>query len=87
MKTDLKVTGTKNYVDVEYAGKKARFWGDLCNNGFAAIPSTMEWVSEEKGSIVTEEEKNDLMMVIKKHFRWKRFKVFFVDDNGNKLSL
>ena len=42
MQRKVVVTGTNSYIDIQYGNKTARFCGDLCTNGFAAIESTME---------------------------------------------
>ena len=80
----MKVSGTKSYVDIECEGKTARFQGELLIHGFEAIASTMEWLSPKPGDQVSEEDRVRLISMIQKHFRWKRFKVFFVDDKGEK---
>ncbi len=41
----MKITGTRGYIDIEYDGKTARFSGDMCIDGFAAIANTMKWLS------------------------------------------
>lgn len=83
---ELVVTGTNNYVDIQYKNKAARFWGDLCTNGFAAIESTMEWLSPEGGFPAGSDDRAQLISAVRRHFRWKRFKVFFVDDKGRKIK-
>lgn len=40
----VKISGTKWYVDIEYKGQIARFEGDLCLDGFAAVMSSMSWI-------------------------------------------
>ena len=82
---ELVVTGTNSYVDIQYGGKTARFWGDLCADGFAAIESTMEWILPEGGISASSDERAKLISDVRRHFRWKRFKVFFVDDKGRKI--
>ncbi|MBQ1735149.1 MAG: hypothetical protein II038_09735 [Lachnospiraceae bacterium] len=82
---DIKITGTKCYVDIQYEGKTARFWGDLCVNGFSAIASTMEWILPEGETKVSEEDRSSLIVAIRRHQRWKRFKIIFVDDHGKPI--
>lgn len=83
---ELVVTGTNSYVDIQYGNKTARFWGDLCTNGFAAIESTMEWLSPEGGILPDSDERAQFISAVRRHFRWKRFQVFFVDDKGKKIK-
>ena len=84
---ELVVTGTNSYVDIQYGNKTARFWGDLCANGFAAIESTMEWLSPEGGISASSDERAQLISDVCRHFRGKRFKVFFVDDKGREIRI
>jgi hypothetical protein len=72
-------------VDIEHDGKIARFWGDLCNVGFAAIASTMEWLSPNSSEPVSETERNEFMKAVNEHFANVKDRVFFVDDNGKEL--
>ena len=81
----LVVTGTNSYVDIQYGNKVARFWGDLCTDGFAAIESTMEWRSPEGKISASSDDRAQLISAVRRHFRWKRFKVFFVDEKGRKI--
>lgn len=85
MQRKVVVTGTNSYIDIQYGNKTARFWGDLCANGFAAIESTMEWLSPEGGIPVSSNDRAQFISAVRRHFRWKRFKVFFVDDKGRKI--
>ena len=84
-KHELVITGTNSYVDIQYGNKTARFWGDLCTNGFAAIESSMEWISPERGIPADSDDRVQLISAVRRYFRWKRFKVFFVDEKGKKI--
>lgn len=81
----MKITGTKSYVDIEHNGKTARFWGDLCLHGFAAIASTMEWISPNSCEIVNEDERNAFISEVKKYCKRGKNKIRFTDDNGRKI--
>lgn len=83
---ELAVTGTNSYVDIQYGNRTARFWGDLCTDGFAAIESTMEWLSPEGGILLDSEDRAQFISAVRRYFRWKRFKVFFVDGKGRKIK-
>ena len=85
MQRKVVVTGTNSFIDIQYGNKTARFCGDLCTNGFAAIESTMEWLSPEGGIPVGSNDRAQFISAVRRHFRWKRFKVFFVDDKGRKI--
>ena len=80
----MKISGTKSYVDIEKNGKTARFWGDLCINGFQAVASTMEWITGGNGSKPSDAERTSLMKEVRKS-RSKHFKITFVDDTGKKI--
>ena len=80
----MKITGEKGHVDIEHNGNIARFYGDLCINGFSAIASTMEWLLH-KGS-VREEERLELMKAVREHLKKNKFKVHFTDEKGKKLK-
>ncbi len=80
----MKISGTKSYVDIEQNGKTARFWGDLCINGFQAVASTMEWIAGGNGDKPSDAERTSLMKEVKKNHS-KHFKITFVDDKGKKI--
>lgn len=75
----VKIKGTKSYVDIEYNGRIARFWGDLCLHGFRAIANTMEWVFPHKEGTVTEDERNTFIAEVKKFCNKGKNKVIFID--------
>lgn len=81
---EIKITGTKWYVDIEYDGNIARFDGELCIDGFYANANTMKWINH-KGSAI-EEDKVRLIHNVIKNVNKQKFKVLFVDDNGNELK-
>ncbi len=81
---EIKITGTKWYVDIEYDGNIARFDGELCIDGFYANANAMTWINH-KGSAI-EEDKIRLIHNVQKNVNKQKFKVFFVDDNGNELK-
>lgn len=85
MRKSLKITGTKGYVDIENNGKTARFWGDLCLQGFTAIADTMEWISPEGMGEVSDSERALLVKEVKKRNRKEKFKITFVDQKGKRL--
>lgn len=71
---EIKITGTKWYVDIEYDGNIARFDGELCIDGFYANANTMKWINH-KGSAI-EEDKIRLINNVKKYVSKQKFKVF-----------
>ena len=86
MKEEMKFIITKGFVEIVYEGRTARFGGQVSGNGFAAIANTMEWVMPEKTVKPTDQEKAELVTAAQKHFRWRRCKIFFVDEAGKKVK-
>ena len=82
----MKITGTKGYIDIEHNGKTARFSGDMCIDGFAAIASTMKWISLNERFPVTEQERLDLMRAVREEVKNNQYKVFFTDDKYGDLE-
>lgn len=81
---EIKITGTKWYVEIEYDGNIARFAGELCIDGFYAEANTLRW-KKHKGNAV-EEDKIRLIRNVQKYVSKQKFKVIFVDNNGNELK-
>ena len=81
----MKITGKKGYVDIEYNGKTARFWGDMCLHGFSALASTMEWMSPTPTTEVDPSEKASLIKDVKSFCKRQPFKITFRDDNGKTV--
>lgn len=82
MNNNIKITGTKWYVDVEYEENIARFDGEMCVDGFYAIASSVSWI-KHKGMI----RQDDLHHLIKAVIRYNKknsFKVYFFNDDGSK---
>ena len=57
---EIKITGTKWYVDIEYKENIARFGGEMCVDGFYATVNSISWIKHQ-GYI----EKNELTELIK----------------------
>lgn len=66
--------------------KAARFAGDLCSNGFAAISNTMRWLQPEENVPAIEEERLELMRAVREHFKRDKEKVFFANEMGKRLK-
>lgn len=79
---EIKITGTKWYVEIEYDGNIARFDGELGIDGFYAEANTLRWI-KHKGNAI-EEDKIRLIHNVQKYVNKQKFKVFFDDDNGNE---
>ena len=86
MKEEMKFIITQGFVEIVFQGRTARFSGDVSGNGFAAKVDSMEWVTQEDGAKPTSREKAELITAAQKHFRWKRCKIFFVDEHGKKIK-
>lgn len=81
----MKITGTKSYVDIEHNGRTARFWGDLCINGFLAIASTMKWISPCSNDTIKENERNAFILEVKRFCKKGKNKIIFTDDKGKRI--
>lgn len=46
---EIKITGTKWYVDIEWDENIARFDGELCLDGFYANANTLTWIKWNNG--------------------------------------
>lgn len=44
---EIKITGTKWYVEIECDGNIARFDGELCIDGFCAKANTLMWIKHK----------------------------------------
>ena len=42
---EIKITGTKWYVDIEYKENIARFGGEMCVDGFYATVNRISWIN------------------------------------------
>jgi hypothetical protein len=82
MERKMKIEGNSQYVDIEYNGRTARFWGELCTFGFLAAASTMKWLPPDDGEPITDDEKIAVIKAVRKYCRWLRYKVVFADDKG-----
>jgi hypothetical protein len=85
-RTKMRFEMTKGYIDIEHNGKTARFWGDMRFYGFSAIANTMEWLPPHDGETVTDDERVALIREVKKHFRWRKYRVTFVNDKGKRYD-
>lgn len=58
---EIKITGTKWYVDIEYKENIARFGGEMCVDGFYATVNSISWIKHQEYI-----EKNELTELIKR---------------------
>ena len=82
----MKITGTKGYIDIEYHGKTARFSGDMCIDGFAAIANSMKWLPPYDNFPVTENERLSLMRAVREEVKDNKYKVFFTNDKYEDID-
>jgi hypothetical protein len=83
---NVKISGTKWYVDIEYKGQIARFGGDMCNDGFAAIASSMSWI-KHIGELLDGEQLELMRAAVSVyHKRHKRCYLRFYDDNNEIIE-
>lgn len=82
---NLKITGTKWYVDIEYKGNVARFNGELCVSSFAAILNSGKWIKHTGNDC--ENDQNELLKAVEEYNKDKKnnFKVEFYDDDYNRV--
>ena len=78
---NIRITGTKWYVDVEYKENIIRFDGELCLNGFYANVNTFSWI-KCKGNF-SEDELPKLIKAVQKYNKKNTFKIYFVNDDGS----
>lgn len=82
----MKITGKRAYMDVEHNERIAHFGGELCVNGFDALPSSMKWTFPKLDDNVTEWERKWLMNEILKWNRMRSFKITFLEDDGKEIK-
>ena len=82
----MEITGTRGYIDIEHNGRTARISGELCINGFAAIASTMKWLSPNDKQTVTESDRISLMKAVIEHLKDNENKVFFTNDRYEDID-
>ena len=83
----MKITGTRSYIDIEQNGKTARFLGKLCIDGFAAIASTMTWLSPHENNPVTESDCISLMKIVTEELKNNKNKIFFTNDRYEDIDI
>jgi hypothetical protein len=76
----MKITGTRGCIDIEHDGKTARFSGEMCIDGFAAIASSMKWLPPYENLPITEEERLSLICAVLEDVKDDKYKVFFTND-------
>lgn len=83
----MKITGTRSYIDIENNGKTARFFGELCIDGFAAVASTMKWLPPHDRQLVEEHDRISLMRQVTEELKDNENKVFFTNDRYEDIEL
>ena len=71
---EIKITGTKWYVDIEYKENIARFGGEMCVDGFYATVNRISWI------------KHELIKAVRKQNKNSSFKIEFVNDDGSEYE-
>ena len=79
----MKITGDRGQVQIEDKGNIARFYGELCSNGFYADAGSILWL-KKKGE-ATEEDRLNLIHKVIRHQQNDSFKILFSDDEGRLL--
>ena len=83
----MKIIGERHYIDIEHNGKTARFTGELCMNGFAAIASSMKWLPPHDNQAATDYERISLMKAVVKELKNNSNKVFFTNDQFEDIEI
>ena len=76
---EIKITGTKWYVDIEYKENIARFGGEMCVDGFYATVNSISWIKHQ--GYMTE-----LIKAVRKQDKNSSFKIEFVNDDGSEYK-
>ena len=79
---EIKITGTKWYMDVECDGNIARFSGELGDNGFYADANSVMWIRHS--GFATDESRVELIRDVQETD--SEVAVFFVDKSGELLG-
>ena len=79
----MEITGDRGQVQIEDEGNIARFYGELCSNGFYADAGSILWL-KKKGE-ATEEDRLNLIHKVIRHQQNDSFKILFSDDEGRLL--
>ena len=82
----MKITGTRSFIDIEHNGKTARFFGELCIDGFAAISSTMKWLPPHDKQQVMENDCISLMRAVAEELKDNDNKIFFTNDKHEDIE-
>ena len=81
--SDIKITGTKCYVDIEYDNNIVRFGGEMECNGFGADIDDMMWI-RHRGEI-TGNELDEIVEKVKIHNKHtKGMKIVFYRQDGSE---
>ena len=70
----------REYVDVLYNGKKAKFSGELSPPYFYAAESSMKWMKPEQDKVPTEEERKFWIKAISENNGSAKYEIVFADD-------
>ena len=73
----MKITGTSNYMDVDFGTKIARFNGELVTDGFFAYRSSMRWLSPYDNIAVTNSDIEAVITSVLEEARDKQVKIYF----------
>ena len=81
---EIKITGTKWYVDIEYKENIARFGGEMCVDGFYATVNSISWIKHQ--GYIEKNELTELIKAVRKQNKNSSFKIEFVNDDGNEYK-
>lgn len=72
----MKITGTTNYIRVEYEGRIVKFDGEMVMNGFFADSNTIRWEPPFNSITISNETKNKIIKEIIEETEHKDFRIF-----------
>lgn len=76
------------YIDIEYGGRTARFWGKMRGNGFMAVKSSMTWISDNPHSVASKVDAEAFIKAVNKEmFKIRKLKKMTIYYFGKKNSL
>lgn len=81
---NIKITGTKWYVDIEYKGSITRFDGEMCVDGFYAAANSLSWIKRSRE--ISADYFPKLIDTIKQQNKINTFKVYFCNDDGSEYK-
>ena len=81
---EIKITGTKWYVDIEYKENIARFGGEMCVDWF--LCNSKQNILDKTSGYIEKNELTELIKAVRKQNKNSSFKIEFVNDDGSEYE-